>query len=185
MRFGTITCDLPVLRQYSVIGARSVAPPQNTGVAVSDATTRRSSPLAREPSAIGWMFPAFSLLSTKTDASLTKPSRSSSTRKDVVGPPPPASTASAQPLDTTHRPASSTRPAQHPLPELPGTTFSPSWAQWLGLWLASATRLPPSPRAPAVTAPARLRRVCRRDRVWPKLRTSPSNRSESILTPSF
>jgi hypothetical protein len=40
-------------------------------------------------------------------------------------------------------------------------------------------------RAPAAAAPAGPRSVCRRDRVWPKLRTRRSNRSESTLVPSI
>jgi hypothetical protein len=40
-------------------------------------------------------------------------------------------------------------------------------------------------RAPAAAAPAGPRSVCRRDRVWSKLRTRRSNRSESTLVPSI
>ena len=40
-------------------------------------------------------------------------------------------------------------------------------------------------RARSAPAPASPRSVCRRDRVWPKLRTRPSNRSESMIMPSM
>ena len=53
---------------------------------------------------------------------------------------------------------------------------SPAVASSPGLAASSARSAP---------APARPRRVCRRDRAWPKLRTSPSNRSESIDLPSM
>lgn len=49
---------------------------------------------------------------------------------------------------------------------------------------ARATLLSARAEAPAAT-PARPRKVCRRDPVWPKLRTSPSNRSESMIMPSI
>src|SRR5215212_6663956 len=59
-------------------------------------------------------------------------------------------------------------------------------AHWVGLLqTAPPRRLPAAasraPRTSAPTAaPARPRRVCRRDRGWPKVRTSPSKRFESI-----
>src|SRR5215216_2266258 len=48
---------------------------------------------------------------------------------------------------------------------------------------ASTAAAPPRATAPAAT-PARVRSACRRDRVWPKRRTSPSKRSESMPVPS-
>jgi hypothetical protein len=45
------------------------------------------------------------------------------------------------------------------------------------------TARPLSARTPLATIPARPRRAWRRDRVWPKRRTRPSNRAESIVLP--
>jgi hypothetical protein len=71
----------------------------------------------------------------------------------------------------------------------PVQTFVQDWRLLLHdhptLLQAALASRPPKARAPTATAPAIPRKACRRDRAWPKLRTSPSKRSESILTPSI
>ena len=59
---------------------------------------------------------------------------------------------------------------------LPGLLGLPVLSAATGVAAISATSAP---------APARPRSVCRRDRLCPKLRTSPSNRSESMIMPSM